>query len=39
LEAVAALRQNGLEAMRFEDGVSEWRAAGLPVEGNEKDPL
>ena len=32
VQAVAALRKRGLEAMRFEDGVSEWRAAGLPVE-------
>jgi rhodanese-related sulfurtransferase len=32
LEAVAALRKRGLDALRAEDGVSEWRAAGLPVE-------
>jgi len=32
LEAVAALRRRGVEAFRIEDGVAEWRAAGLPVE-------
>jgi rhodanese-related sulfurtransferase len=32
VQAVATLRKRGLQAMRFEDGVSEWRAAGLPVE-------
>jgi rhodanese-related sulfurtransferase/DNA-binding transcriptional ArsR family regulator len=30
-EAVAALREHGLEARRLEDGLPEWRAAGLPV--------
>jgi len=32
LEAVAALRKHGISARRAEDGVSEWRAAGLPIE-------
>ncbi|HWU88007.1 MAG TPA: metalloregulator ArsR/SmtB family transcription factor [Kofleriaceae bacterium] len=32
VQAVAALRKRGVQAKRFEDGVSEWRAAGLPVE-------
>ncbi len=32
LEAVAILRKRGIAARRAEDGVSEWRAAGLPVE-------
>lgn len=32
LEAVTALRKRGLAARRAEDGVSEWRAAGFPVE-------
>jgi rhodanese-related sulfurtransferase len=32
LDAVAALRKRGIKAHRLEDGVSEWRAAGLPVE-------
>lgn len=32
LEAVAVLRKRGISARRAEDGVSEWRAAGLPVE-------
>jgi ArsR family transcriptional regulator len=31
-EAVAALRAHGLNARRLEDGLPEWRAAGLPVE-------
>lgn len=32
LQAVAALRKRGLSAVRTEDGISEWRAAGLPLE-------
>jgi rhodanese-related sulfurtransferase/DNA-binding MarR family transcriptional regulator len=31
-DAVALLRQKGFKAVRLEDGVAEWRAAGLPVE-------
>lgn len=31
-EAVAALRGRGFEARRLEDGMPEWRAAGLPTE-------
>lgn len=31
-EAVAALRAQGFNARRLEDGLPEWRAAGLPVE-------
>lgn len=31
-EAVATLRDRGLEARRLEDGFPEWRAAGLPVD-------
>ncbi len=31
-EAVAALRARGFSARRLEDGLPEWRAAGLPVE-------
>lgn len=31
-EAVAALRKKGLKARRLEDGLPEWRAAGLPLE-------
>jgi ArsR family transcriptional regulator len=31
-EAVAALRASGFEARRLEDGLPEWRAAGLPIE-------
>jgi ArsR family transcriptional regulator len=33
-EAVAALRARGFKIRRLEDGYPEWRAAGLPVEGN-----
>ncbi|MCR4266836.1 metalloregulator ArsR/SmtB family transcription factor [Nitratireductor sp. ZSWI3] len=32
-EAVAALRARGFKVRRLEDGLPEWRAAGLPVEG------
>ncbi len=32
-EAVAALRQRGFEVRRLQDGLPEWRAAGLPVVG------
>lgn len=31
-EAVAELRRKGFTARRLEDGLPEWRAAGLPVE-------
>jgi rhodanese-related sulfurtransferase/DNA-binding transcriptional ArsR family regulator len=31
-EAVAALRRLGFKARRLEDGLPEWRAAGLPVD-------
>lgn len=34
LQAVTTLRKRGITARRLEDGVSEWRAAGLPVERN-----
>ena len=30
-EAVAVLRTRGFKARRLEDGLPEWRAAGLPV--------
>ena len=32
LQAVTAIRKRGITAVRAEDGVSEWRAAGLPIE-------
>ncbi len=32
-EAVAQLRARGFKARRLEDGLPEWRAAGLPVAG------
>lgn len=32
-EAVAMLRARGFKARRLEDGLPEWRAAGLPVHG------
>lgn len=31
-EAVALLREHGMQAMRLQNGVPEWRAAGLPIE-------
>jgi rhodanese-related sulfurtransferase len=33
-EAVAALRARGFKARRLEDGLPEWRVAGLPVVTN-----
>ena len=36
LQAAAALRKRGLTVMRSEDGISEWRAAGLPLERAER---
>jgi ArsR family transcriptional regulator len=33
-EAVAALRARGFIARRLEDGLPEWKAAGLPIEAN-----
>jgi ArsR family transcriptional regulator len=33
-EAVAQLRAKGFKVRRLEDGLPEWRSAGLPVEGN-----
>jgi rhodanese-related sulfurtransferase/DNA-binding HxlR family transcriptional regulator len=33
-EAVAALRACGFRARRLEDGLPEWKAAGLPIETN-----
>ncbi|MDP2294756.1 MAG: ArsR family transcriptional regulator, partial [Pseudolabrys sp.] len=30
-EAVAQLRASGFKVRRLEDGLPEWRAAGLPV--------
>jgi rhodanese-related sulfurtransferase len=32
IKAVAELQKRGLDAVRFEDGVQEWSAAGLPLE-------
>jgi rhodanese-related sulfurtransferase/DNA-binding MarR family transcriptional regulator len=34
LQAVAALRKRGIRATRSDAGVSEWRAAGLPLESS-----
>ena len=34
-EAVAAIRKNGFNARRLEEGYPEWKAAGLPVAGSE----
>ncbi len=36
-EAVARLRAKGYQARRLEDGLPEWRLAGLPVEGGAAD--
>jgi DNA-binding transcriptional ArsR family regulator/rhodanese-related sulfurtransferase len=36
-EAVALLRRRGLSARRLEDGLPEWRLAGLPVEVGRED--
>jgi rhodanese-related sulfurtransferase len=33
LQAVKRLRKRGIDAVRLDDGVPEWRAAGLPVSG------
>jgi rhodanese-related sulfurtransferase/DNA-binding transcriptional ArsR family regulator len=33
IQAVTELQRRGLRAARAEDGVPEWRAAGLPIEG------
>lgn len=33
-EAVAALRSKGFKARRLEDGLPEWREAGMPVEAS-----
>ncbi|MEG3641322.1 rhodanese-like domain-containing protein [Magnetococcus sp. PR-3] len=32
-ETVAILRAKGIKARRLQDGMPEWRLAGLPVEG------
>jgi rhodanese-related sulfurtransferase len=32
IQAVAELKKRGLRAIRVEDGVAEWRAAGYPIE-------
>jgi rhodanese-related sulfurtransferase len=32
IQAVAELKKRGLRAMRSDDGVAEWNAAGLPIE-------
>jgi ArsR family transcriptional regulator len=37
-EAVAALRARGFKVRRLEDGLPEWRAAGLPVESASPPP-
>ena len=37
-EAVAILRARGFKVCRLEDGLPEWRGAGLPVEGGGATP-
>lgn len=34
-DAVARLREKGIQARRMQDGYPEWKTAGLPVESNE----
>jgi rhodanese-related sulfurtransferase len=36
IEAVEVLRKSGFEATRWEDGVPDWRALGLPVAAGEE---
>jgi ArsR family transcriptional regulator len=36
-EAVAMLRRRGFTVRRLEDGLPEWKAAGLPVEHGSAD--
>lgn len=38
VEAAEFLRQHGYRAVRFEDGVAEWRAHGLPVVSESESP-
>jgi rhodanese-related sulfurtransferase/DNA-binding transcriptional ArsR family regulator len=38
LEAVELLQAEGYRAVRLEDGVADWRAAGLPIERGEETP-
>jgi ArsR family transcriptional regulator len=33
-EAVAMMRSAGIKSRRLEEGMPEWRAAGLPVEAD-----
>ncbi len=37
-QALEMLRRRGYRARRFEDGVLEWRARGLPVEAGSEEP-
>jgi rhodanese-related sulfurtransferase len=37
LEAARVLRKRGLNAIRLDEGVAEWRRRGLPVERSAKD--
>ena len=36
IQAVAELKKRGLRAMRADDGVAEWNAAGLPIESSKE---
>jgi rhodanese-related sulfurtransferase/DNA-binding CsgD family transcriptional regulator len=36
LEAVEFLRRRGFRAIRLDDGVLEWRAAGMPIESSKR---
>jgi ArsR family transcriptional regulator len=35
-EAVEFLRRRGFKAVRLDDGVLEWRAAGMPIESSKR---
>ena len=37
-DAVARLREKGINARRLEDGYPEWKTAGLPIEESQSDP-
>ncbi|MGH9877840.1 MAG: rhodanese-like domain-containing protein, partial [Nitrososphaerales archaeon] len=38
-EAVAILKKTGYRAVRLEEGVNEWKQAGLPVESGNGRPV
>jgi rhodanese-related sulfurtransferase/DNA-binding transcriptional ArsR family regulator len=38
IQAVAELKKRGLRAMRSDDGIAEWQAAGFPIETSKEMP-